>query len=342
MISSSAFVESSSSWRDHPLLKKSQPSWSPNLDFQAIEKRLASEKIVLLIPMRDYLTSLGKKSDFQNQVYLALLESGLKAVFKPDSEEQGMYGEVAAYRASQWMKAFLIPPTVLRRFNAQKGSLQFFVETPIDTATPEQLEHYLQKLDEKSREEMALFCFLFGKWDKGPGNILFVPSASHLYPVLIDNADLIQQQHIFLGQDPFVRKIYCDNRNDKWSTSFPIDKAQTISLEEIDHHPEFKACHLSAKNFPALIQSQKPLKYVFWRNSLWFQPFQPYSKILLSIQKLPPSLYQHLQSLNSEVLKEIWKEHPKSWSPHQFKEIIRLTLERRDQLLTSFRKKASF
>ncbi len=288
--------------------------------------------------MRDYLESHGKIADFENQVYLAVLESGLKAVFKPDLEFHDMYAEVAAYKASQWMKSSLVPPTVLKQFKKQKGSLQFFVETDLETSSPETQKIMLKALDQKTLEDIDVFYFLFGQWDRGPSNMLFVPFNSSYFVALIDNKGILQQQHVHLGKSPFVRKAYCDNRKDVWDNQFPFEKAQKITLDAIDKHPDFKACGLTHQKFPFLKASQKPLTYVFWRNSLWFQPYEdmPFHPKNLSL-----SLLEIVKKLNQDILKNIWKDRPKEWTTRQFNEIIRLTLDRRDQLLNTFNKESS-
>ncbi len=327
------FSQASDSWKNNSLVQTPQPAWTLSLNFEDIEKRLSSEKIVLLIPMEDYLETLGKKADFENPVYLAVLESGLKAVFKPDLEAHDMYSEVAAYKASQWMKVRLVPPTVIKHHKKQKGSLQFFVETPLETSSQGSQKTMLASLDDARRQDVEVFCFVFGQWDLGPSNMLFVPQNPSPLVVLIDNSGIVQQQHVQLGESPFVRKGYCDNRKDIWDDRFPFEKAQKINLGDIDKNPEFKECGLSSQKFPFLKASQKPLTYIFWRNSLWFQP---YGESPFTPHKLSSSLLKKIKELDASVLKKIWKERPKDWTNRQLTEIIRLTLDRRDQLLTAF------
>jgi len=327
----------SEEWKTHPLLQYSQPAWTPFLNFKDIEKRLQEEDIILLIPMRDYLNIQGKKADFENQVYLAILQSGLKAVFKPDKEAHDMFAEVAAYKASQWMQNRLVPPTVLKEFKKQKGSLQFFVETPLDTTTIEAHQDMLNSLKESIRQEMDVFCFLFGQWDRSPSNILFVPYNSSYLVALIDNSGILQQQHVVLGHSPFVRKAYCENRADVWDNRFPFEKAQKISLHDLNKNPDFKSCGLTSQKFSFLKESNKPLTYVFWRNSLWFQP---YNETPILLKNLSPSLIEKIKKLDEKTLKKIWKAFPKEWTPRQHDEIIRLTLDRKDQLLRLFNKES--
>ncbi|MBS0185648.1 MAG: hypothetical protein JSS34_04825 [Proteobacteria bacterium] len=331
-------ILASEDWKRNPILHNPQPAWTPSLNFESIEKRLHDENIVLLIPMRDYLEYLGKKADFENKVYLAVLESGLKAVFKPDLEAHDMYAEVAAYKASQWMKSRLVPPTVIKQFKKQKGSLQFFVETPLDTVTLEDQTILLNSLNDLSRQEIEVFCFLFGQWDRSPSNILFVPYKASYLAALIDNSGLLQQQHVILGKSPFIRKAYCDYRHDTWDNRFPFEKAQKISLNDIDHHPDFKSCGLTSQKFSFLKGSKKPLIYIFWRNSLWFQP---YAETPFLLKNLSPSLLAKIKKLDEKTLKAIWKMSPKEWTPRQRDEIIRLTLDRKNQLLNSLNTESS-
>ena len=322
-------LNGSDAWQSHPLFKLPQPSWTSTLNLEEIEQRLRDEKIILLIPMREYLKTQEKTADFDNQVYLVVLESGLKGVFKPDPEHHDMYGEVAAYKASQWMNVRLVPPTVIKSYKKQKGSLQFFIATPIDSSRLESYKKMRTALDEVMCQTVDLFCFLFGQWDIGPSNILFVPSHP-LLPVLIDNAGIVQQQHVRVGEAPFVRKTYCDNRNDPWTDHFPFEKAKKIMLSEIDQNTDFKKCSLTSQKFPFLKKTKNPLTYLFWRNSLWIQP---YKDVPLELRKPSSSLLLKIKELNASRLQEIWKDHPKDWSSKQLNEIIRLTLERRDQLL---------
>ena len=104
-----------------------QKPWNKNRE--SIEKILAHNKILKLTPMRDFLRLQGKLPDYTNEVFLAELEGDIKAVFKYDPEERDMYGEVAAYRASQHTGADCVPPTVIRKHGKKNGSLQLYIET---------------------------------------------------------------------------------------------------------------------------------------------------------------------------------------------------------------------
>lgn len=198
-----------------------QPTWDSALNFKEIEEQLKSQPIIAVKEMRAYLKENQKKDSFQHAVYLVTLANGLKAVFKPASKQQSPYGEVAAYRASTWLGQRLVPPTVLREYQGQPGSLQFFVESPIDLFKPEERKHALSLLSNKAKSDMNIFYFVFrGRISAHWGNkLIAVDKESKGHVAIIDSSSLIKRkrrllwnkilaknkkEYSLLAQDPFV------------------------------------------------------------------------------------------------------------------------------------------
>ncbi len=94
----------------HPIYTM-QPRWTQELDLPSIEQELQEGDVASMKPMSIVLSEMGKKVDFDNEVFLVELRSGLKGVFKSGDDR---FAEVAAYRADQYLGQRLAPPTVFR------------------------------------------------------------------------------------------------------------------------------------------------------------------------------------------------------------------------------------
>ncbi len=163
-----------------------QPAWDNQLDFRAIEERLKNERIVSVNDIKPFLKSSGKIVLGIHPVYIVELESGLKAVFK----ESFAYGEVAAYKAAKMIGLRLVPPTVLRNIKGRRGSLQFFVASPIDYASPEHWNCF-ENISHSDRCDMVVFYYVFRQWDSHRGNQIVVKTDENYYLALIDNGGIL-------------------------------------------------------------------------------------------------------------------------------------------------------
>ncbi len=164
-------------------LLAAQPLWDNRLDFEEIEHRLKHERIVEIIDMHTFLKKSGKIPSGTHPIQLAILESGLKAVFKKPG---ACYGEIAAYNMAKALGMRIVPPTVMREIKGVRGSLQFYVESSIDLMRSHQ--DYRSKLDEKTISHEQLFNYLMCRWDIHAGNQILAKHKGKYYLALIDNA----------------------------------------------------------------------------------------------------------------------------------------------------------
>jgi len=301
----------------------------------AITEILKTSNIVDIKPMKEYLIEQGKKAEFDGQVFLITLEHGIKAVFKNlPLDDQGDAGaEVAAYQASVTLGFPYIPPTVLREIRGMKGSLQLFVDTPIDLLVPGEYEKILQEVFEHDLYNLQLFYFVFGQWDSGPHNLLAYPDGSRIYPIAIDNSGIRNHQYVRYGELPFVRILYSDklNTND-WDKPFPFESAKTINDPTPSNMKKIFGDKLPASFYKNSKFYGQPLKYIIYQNSLWRQ-YHAFDKSFVKsyVSECHHSTSDSLKELDLKSLKEIFlSAKGADFLTDSYFEGI---LERRDQVL---------
>lgn len=318
----------------------SHPRWDHNLDHRDIENRLTHEQVTSCIPMQEYLSSIGKISDFDNEVFLVILESGVKAVFKLS---ECRFAEVAAYKASSILNLHLVPPTVLRIVNGQEGSLQFFVDPDVDLQNED--PDYLSKIiDSKMMDAMRLFYFVFGQWDLNFGNQIVQYNEDRAYLALIDNAGIYDQQQSQYGDFSFVRVAYSDLRNDDWDIPFPFDQAITLENATMDElHEAFKDFFDYEKSLKMWKRyHEQGITYCTWRNCLWIQYYKNDKRMRpCYISHCDSSMLQPYITLNREILETIWSEALQNSDKKQINRLVDLTLQRRDQVLKASAKQVT-
>ncbi len=298
--------------------------------------QLKTGKIISRTPMQVFLASKGKKVEFEGKVFLVELDNGLKAVFKCLSEEEmdDAYAEVAAYHASIELGFPYIPPTVMRSMEGMKGSLQLFVDTPIDALAPGIFKQALEKADPEEVANLKVFYFVFGQWDTGAHNILILDGQETKHLIAIDNSGIKQRQYVRYGELPFVRTNYSEKlkTNDWYGVPFPFDQAKTIQ-----HPTPEKLKEVFGNAFPdSFYQSfksyQSSLTYVIYQNSLWRQFHGGESEFVKSYTAtISEKTYQALQHLDISLLNKFFKEAKGAeFLKDAYLEAI---LERRDQVL---------
>ena len=306
-------------------------SWSN----PTITKTLKTSKIIDIKPMKSVLIEQGKKAEFDGQVFLITLENEIKAAFKslPLDDQGDAQAEVAAYQASLYLGFPYIPPTVLREINGMKGSLQLFVNTPIDLLVDGEYTKALQQVSQEDLANLKIFYFVFGQWDSGAHNLLSLQDESKLYLIAIDNSGIRNHQYVHYGELPFVRILYSDklNTND-WDKPFPFNNAQVIddpSSESLKKSFGNKLPELFYKNFKSY---GEPLKYVIYQNSLWRQ-YHAFDKSFDKsyAEKCPQKTLETLQKLDLKILKEIFL--PAKGADFLTNSYFEGILERRDQVL---------
>ncbi len=322
-----------------------QPRWDSSFDWKKhvqIEKELQTQSLKKLIPMRQFLKSKGQTADFDSpKIYLAILANGLKGVFKvrhPD-EMDGARTEVIAYKASCHLDHYLVPPTVIRTFKGQTGSLQFYVEPSMDLLKEGNYLRALSLADTADIANMKVFYFLFGQWDNGPHNLIVQKNKNAYFLALIDNEAISKKQKIRHGDFAFVRK-YLDGPlnshyfDSKESEMFPFD----TFVKPLQPNPEEIKKILGKNGSSSLIhylcKVKLPIYYRIWKGAFWHQVhkgnpdpcFQP-----LYINFCPRNTVNLLKKLNTTVIQKIFFIAGKDKFFDE--EYINDILERRDQLL---------
>jgi hypothetical protein len=303
---------------------------------------LKKGKIISIRPMKEHLESCGKKVEFDGEVYLVELDNGHKAVFKtfPPRHMADAYAEVAAYEASRVLGFPHIPPTVMTTLKDQKGSLQLFVETDVDSLVPDLYEAALKNVSADDMANLKLFYFVFGQWDTGPHNTLILKDKTQNYLIAIDNSAICNPQYVRYGELPFVQLYYSDrlqtNDDDK---PFPFDQAEIIKKPTTQKIRKIFG-HKLPEDFYQQIKFYGPtFRYVIYRNALWKQFHAGDEDFVLSFTDyLPEQTRKSLEGLNLAVLKRIFAcaKGEAFLTPGYLQTI----LDRRDQVLTYFKRKA--
>lgn len=169
-------------------LHAEQPLWNGNLNFEEIEKRLLEEPIKHRQVIDQRKKGLNKHMHHLEKV---TLESGLQAILKKAGPS---YPEEAAYKAAKLLGLRLVPPTVLRKIDNEKCSLQFFVPSTIPAARQ---PYFKKRLSPKDIADKNLFYYLFAQFDTHAENQIITRHNSAYYIALIDNTGIG-----FITKDP--------------------------------------------------------------------------------------------------------------------------------------------
>lgn len=122
--------------------------------------------------------AVGKEVGARNKVKFVELEGGIRGVWKPLNRRTKK--EVTAYQFDQTLGSDLVPVTVERELNGQKGVIQLFVRKTDGAAL-----RYTPR-------ELMLFDYLTGHFDRHPGNYLTAQGRT----IAIDN------ENTFLAKIP--------------------------------------------------------------------------------------------------------------------------------------------
>jgi hypothetical protein len=323
-------MEPSSTTVDSKDQALSQPRWDEKLNFQDVENRLMEEKVVSITQIAQYLAQTGKKYDFDNDVKLVILASGLKAVFKTGEDR---YAEVAAYRANQFLAQRLVPLTILRTINGAQGSLQFFVESDIDLLEEKRAKKMFDQVSPKDLSDMKLFYFVFGQWDINTSNQIIQINNGKAYLALIDNAGINNQQQVQYGDFAFVCLAYSDKRNDSFDIQFPFDNPQVLHNPTLAKVQEIFREFVSQECVEGIWRRYKHISYGIWRNRIRLQFYKYNTSVTPNYTDTYfKSTLDAYGKLDKASLKQIWAEGLKEDKQH-FSNLIKLILERRDQVL---------
>jgi hypothetical protein len=302
--------------------------------FTEIHKRLLTENIISKIPMEEFLQKNGHKAHFTNPVYFVELTSGLKAVFKL-AEPHWMkpsIAEVAAFKASEFLRLHLVPPTTLHSSGSAIGSLQQYVEPSFDLMKKENYENTLKKASPIDLANIALFYFVFGQWDPDPSNMIAVERESQIHLRLIDNGAMGYMQKVRYGEHPFVHcfpeTIFPNSNMEK---SFPFAKVRTLSPHPAVWQQEFGSI-LSEQQIKQLCRLRRPVTFIIWKGRFYRQ----YRFGTPSYTSLyPKRTMQLLAQLTLKKVKSFFRNDLEcTFSEEYFQDI----LERRDQVLAAYKK----
>lgn len=305
-----------------------QPRWSDDLDLDALEQRLLNQNIVKLVDMRSYLISNGITPSFSHEVYLAIMEDGLKAVFKPEKKLHRAYAEVAAYKASKLLELRLVAPTVIKSYKGLKGSLQFFVEFPKPTDDPDKLS----KVSKKDIVNMRLFCFIFGKGGTRAANMLVCPDELKSHIIVIDNAGMYSYQYIEYGDFPFHYQggAY---KGGNAKDNFPFDKQKTIYKPTIKEIKSIFSRYTTTDKIKKIRKTSAKygsLNYCIWKGSIWVKKIVRTGLNYTDIYY--KSILKRYTKLDRDLLEKIWSDGL-AGDKKRFSNLIELIIQRRDQVL---------
>lgn len=276
----------------------------------AIKDLLKDSKVNSIEPMRDFLTRNGKKCEFEGEVFLVTLENGVKAVFKslPLDDQADAQAEVAAYEASLFLGFPYIPPTVLREINGMKGSLQLFVDTPIDLLDDNSYNEVLAKVKEEDLAALKIFYFIFGQWDTGPHNLLAYSDEKNTYLVAIDNSAIRNRQHVKYGDLPFVRILYSDTLKTKdEDQTFPFKDFKIISKPFKENLRKIFLSRLPESFYNNFKSYAEKVKIIAYNNALWVQ-YHAFDKDFVKsyVEKCPQQILEAIKKLDMSALKQIF------------------------------------
>ncbi len=299
-----------------------QPAWDDQLDHEAIEHRLATEKIVKVMNLRSYLGKQGIHASPTHDVRMVELESGLKGVFKKGAYH---HGEVAAYRASKALGLRLVPPTVYRKVKGTRGSLQFYIEAP-KVGKVSNLKQLSKKVGLRAVSDMKLFYYVFGQWDTHSGNQLIASYGDEHYIALIDNSVILHRTYDTFGGSTFTSKGRNYDLPSDTGTEFPYDKVEVIPGHKVKS--VFKPYVGSAER--TRLSRRGKVAYVIWNHRLWLKLSS--RKKLRFTKTFYRSTLDAYKSLDEEALSYAWE----GWAeerPEHAEDLVYLALMKRDEIL---------
>lgn len=340
-----------------------------NLNFEQIEKLLLNEPITDIIDVphftnlharvfkglySKFFEAFRKPYDYNQKIidfftvverkackiYLITFKNGMKAIFRVGRFNS--YSELAAYKLCKFLGLKLVPPTVIRNINDQKGTLQLFINSEVSRSEYKLL---FDKVLDKTKSDMKCFSFLLGHFDFSPEiahNVVLVKLKNgEIRPFLFDFEYSTLIFKVFFIKDKlviFVNFTVYDNLDShKDSVPFPLvpliidkEKLNTLSKDSIEF--KFK------KILELAINSIKGkfLEYYVWNDSIWIK-----SPISLKAYKVYyKSTLDKIKKIDEKILEQIWidsiENDPEiTW---YYRKIIDSIIERKYQILEEAKK----
>lgn len=300
-----------------------------------IIKTLKSSNIAKIEPMRDFLFKNNKKVEFDGEVFLITFDNNIKAVFKTFSSDDlgDAYAEIAAYNASQILGFPYVPPTIIRKINDKIGSLQLYVDSSVDLLKEGEYQKALTNVSAEEQANLRIFYYIFGQWDSGAHNLLYVINQEKGHFIAIDNSAIRNHQHVQISELPFIRILYSEklNTND-WHKPFPFDKAKIIEKPNEENLRRIFKNKLPESFYKSFKSYNQPLKYVIYQNSLWRQ-YHAFDKDFIRATPEICSIetIEAIKKLDIKTLRQIYIEAKNSdFLTNSYLEAI---LKRRNQML---------
>lgn len=302
------------------LLLQENPPWEVKGNMEAMEAALNSGTFVEIMDIRKYLTQKDKTARFNGEVYIVLLDNGIKAVFKPREGDAiaASYAEISAYQASKWLAQHtgrhLVPPTVLKTHRGRTGSLQWFVESKFDLWIEKDRTRAFAALSKDDIANGACFTHVFGQWDAHPGNhLISQDKMGQTILAMIDNEGIGNRQHSTdIKNRPFVRIAYAEVPEGdpiiKNLSSTPKDELRNL----------WSTFKIKEKTVQFL--STLDVDYMIWENGLWIRYHQNNPNAFPNYtDHYPKWLIEAYQQLNEVSIRQIFDDAIKA-VPQRFNE----------------------
>lgn len=307
--------------------------------------------VLSMVPMTAYNRSRNLKVFMGEEVYMVVLEGGIKAVFKTSPYGSAKSdAELAAFKACRMMGFPRIPPTVLRNIKINKkhykfdkdGSMQLYIEPSVDPMVPGEFKKALNLADPEEVANLALFNFIFGQWDCGQHNVVI--QYKDEVPMLwgIDYSLTRSRQYARYGEFPFVSAAYSEKLNTEDDDKpFPFDDVQVIKEPTLEKVKEIFDDNLDEETLKTFLVDKTPKYYVIYQNRLWRQYYRGNESFILLnyTEYYPKATMKSIAAINNALLGRIFSHTiNKKYTSSYFASAdhMRDILDRRDQVLTAY------
>lgn len=308
---------------DHPLFNHILPH-------EQIKNALKNEPIISIQPMDEYLKQHNRTADFTSDVFVITTTSGIKGVFKPSNDL--CYAEVAAYNISNILNINLVPPTVIRTINNQRGSIQLLIEpaNKMDASI----------INQSNLDIMRLFYFIIGQWDIGNDNQIIQYINNQPTLILIDNAAIINPSYIEYGDFAYVN-IGTTKNSDSTNnnTPFPFHKPTILHKPKKEELIRYFSPFLPLERINTMYQRHSRFIFIIWDNRLWFQYYKNDPLAIPNyVSNITVDLISPFTRIDRSLLEQCWEEGLKSSHNTLISHLIDLTLTRKEILLNYYLK----
>ena len=324
-------------------LIKEKQCWN-DIDFTKMEKFLKTSKVI----EKSVLLVYPKKTN-KPPIYLLLFDNGVKAVFKPNRPLLDQVSALRAYHFSQLLDLKLVPPTVVRTVEGERGIVQLFIKS--------ESGHLEDHLNSSQKGDIYLFHVILGEHDPARINTLIGRNCKH--PALVDNEKNMEKLFVIqYGDFPYITylKYIKPNLNLFEIEQFPFHLAKSVKNFSLLHSDLDKLKKRLSDIKPEIVVRllKEPLKepltkdtlhYIQWKNILFFKKnFERFSYLYKNFAFSSPSkqTIKKLKSLNHKDL-HFLSSIKKSFNKEDSQKIMEtvkpfdvLLLHRRDMIIREY------